>query len=162
VLAALAALDDAVAAMTAEHGGWRIAWGRINRFQRLDGAIRPHFDDRRPSVPVPFTTGNFGSLAAFSVERQPGQRCFYGTSGNSFVALVEFAPDGPRAWTVSAGGQSGDPASPHFDDQADRYASGTLRPVPLDGVKGIAYHPGEPRPAEAPRRVATAAGACGG
>jgi acyl-homoserine-lactone acylase len=158
----LAALDDAVAAMTAEHGGWRVAWGRINRFQRLGGAIRPHFDDRRPSVPVPFTTGNFGSLAAFSVERQPGQRCFYGTSGNSFVALVEFAPDGPHAWTVSAGGQSGDPASPHFDDQANRYASGTLRPVPLDGVTGVAYRPGQPRPGEAPRRIATAASACGG
>ena len=46
----------------------------------------------------------------------------------SFVAVVEF---GPRvtARAVMVGGQSGDPASPHFNDQIDRYASGKLRPV---------------------------------
>lgn len=158
----LAALDRAVAAMVAEHGDWRIAWGRINRFQRLDGAIRSHFDDRQPSVPVPFTTGNFGSLAAFGVEHQPGKRCFYGTSGNSFVALVEFAPDGPRAWSVSAGGQSGDPASPHFDDQATRYANGTLRPIPLGQVSGTSYHPGQPRPVARVAPAVDRGTACGG
>ena len=30
---------------------------------------------------------------------------------------------------VTAGGESGDPASPHFNDQAERYAKGELRPV---------------------------------
>lgn len=157
----IAALDRAMAAMTQDHGSWRIAWGRINRFQRLDGAVAAHFDDRRASLAVPFTSGNFGSLAAFGVERQSGQRCFYGTSGNSFVAMVEFRPEGPRAWTVSAGGQSGDPRSPHFDDQAARYAEGALRPVPLDGVAGPSYHPGEPRPAEPPRAIAPAGSRCG-
>jgi acyl-homoserine-lactone acylase len=146
--------------MQRDHRTTRIAWGRINRFQRLDGAITPHFDDKRPSLPVPFTSGNFGSLASFGVERQAGQRCFYGTSGNSFVALVEFRRDGPRAWTVSAGGQSGDPASPHFDDQAWRYTMGELREVPLGGVAGQAYHPGEPRPAEG-KRVALPGTRCG-
>lgn len=156
----VAALDAAVTAMQRDHRTTRIAWGRINRFQRLDGAITPHFDDKRPSLPVPFTSGNFGSLASFGVERQAGQRCFYGTSGNSFVALVEFRRDGPRAWTVSAGGQSGDPASPHFDDQAWRYTMGELREVPLGGVAGQAYHPGEPRPAEG-KRVALPGTRCG-
>ena len=150
------ALAAAVEQMRRDHGTWRIAWGRINRFQRLSGPIAPLFDDRAPSLPVGFTSGNFGSLAAFGIERQVGQRCFYGTSGNSFVAVVEFAPDGPHAWAVSAGGESGDPASPHFDDQARRYTTGDLRPVLLDpaAVRGTPYYPGDPRPATAPRAAA--------
>ena len=161
--ARVAALATAVAQMQRDHGTWRIAWGRINRFQRLLGAIAPRFDDRAPSLPVGFTSGNFGSLAAFGVERQAGQRCFYGTSGNSFVAVVEFDPAGPRAWAVSAGGESGDPASPHFDDQARRYTTGDLRGIILDpaALRGFtSYHPGDPRPAVA-TRVATGGSACG-
>jgi acyl-homoserine-lactone acylase len=40
-------------------------------------------------------------------------------------------PFGPRvhARAVTAGGESGDPASPHFNDEAGRYASGDLREV---------------------------------
>lgn len=151
----VAALDRAMATMTATFGDWRIAWGRINRLQRISGAIRQAFDDRRPSLPIPFTSGNFGSLAAFSVERQPGQKCFYGTTGNSFVAAVEFGPQ-VRAWAVSVGGESGDPASPHFDDQLRRYAAGQLRPVPLTAAElrpfaARAYHPGAPRAAAGAR-----------
>ncbi len=151
----IAALDAGTARMQREQGGWRVAWGRINRFQRLTGAIRARFDDRAPSLPVGFTSGNFGSLAAFGVERQAGQRCFYGTYGNSFVAVVEFGPQ-VKAWAVSAGGESGDPASPHFDDQAQRYVTGNLRPVLLDAADlkpfaAGAYRPGDARPAPAPR-----------
>jgi acyl-homoserine-lactone acylase len=157
------ALATAVEQLRSDHGTWRIAWGRINRFQRLNGAIASRFDDRAPSLPVGFTSGNFGSLAAFGVERQPGQRCLYGTSGNSFVAVVEFGAKGPRAWAVSAGGESGDPASPHFNDQAKRYTTGDLRPIVLDaeGLRGFtAYRPGDPRPAE-PARAAMRGSVCG-
>ena len=161
--ARVAALDAAVRRMTREQGGWQVPWGTINRFQRLTGAIRPRFDDRAPSIPVPFTSGNFGSLAAFGVERQPGTRCFYGTSGNSFVALVEFGPQ-VRAWAVSAGGESGDPASPHFDDQARRYAAGDLRPILLDEAALAAlprYRPGDARPADPPRAAPDPRERCG-
>jgi len=158
------ALAAAVERMRRDHGGWRIAWGRINRFQRLTGAVAQRFDDAAPSLPVGFTSGNFGSLAAFGVERRPGTRCFYGTSGNSFVGVVAFGRDGPEAWAVSAGGQSGDPASPHFDDQAARYAAGDLRPVVLDAAKvgGTPYHPGDARPAPVPAPRASVPGSrCG-
>ncbi len=160
--ARLAALATALDQMRRDHGTWRIAWGRINRFQRLSGAIASRFDDGAPSLPVGFTSGNFGSLAAFGVERQAGQRCFYGTSGNSFVAVVEFGPV-TRGWAVSAGGESGDPASPHFDDQAKRYTSGDLRPIVLDadGLRGFTpYRPGDARPAGA-ARVASGGSRCG-
>ena len=51
-----------------------------------------------------------------------------GTSGNSFVAAVELGPRA-RALAIMAGGESGDPASPHFNDQAQRFARGALRPI---------------------------------
>jgi acyl-homoserine-lactone acylase len=163
-MARVEALDAAVTRMTREQGSWRVAWGSINRFQRLSGAIKARFDDRGPSLPVPFTSGNFGSLASFGVERQPGTRCFYGTSGNSFVAVVEFGPT-IRAWAISAGGESGDPASPHFTDQARRYTTGDLRPILLDAqdLAGLkSYHPGEPHPPGPATKAEPITGKCGG
>jgi len=124
----LAALDAAIARLTADFGSWRVPWGDINRFQRLDGAIVRTFDDAKPSIPVPFVSANWGSLASFGAQRYPGTRRYYGDYGNSFVAVVEFGPR-VRARAVTAGGLSSDPASPHFNDQAKRYAQGNLRTV---------------------------------
>jgi len=66
---------------------------------------------------------------------------------NSFVAVVEFG-DKVKATAVSAGGESGDVNSPHFNDQISTYAAGKLRPVYFyrDDVEKAAtktYHPGE-------------------
>jgi acyl-homoserine-lactone acylase len=124
----LAALDAAIARLKADFGSWRVPWGEINRFQRLDGAIVRTFDDTKPSIPVPFVSANWGSLASFGAQRYPGTRRYYGDYGNSFVAVVEFGPR-VRARAVTAGGLSSDPASPHFNDQAERYAQGNLRAV---------------------------------
>lgn len=124
----LAALDTAIAQLKADFGSWRVPWGEINRFQRLDGAIVRTFDDAKASVPVPFVPARWGSLASFDGQRYPGTRRYYGDSGNSFVAVVEFGPR-VRARAVTAGGLSSDPASPHFNDQAERYADGNLRAV---------------------------------
>ena len=66
--------------------------------------------------------------SSFGARSYPGTVRRYGTSGNSFVAVVEFG-DRVRALAASAGGESGDPSSPHFNDQAGRYARGDLRPV---------------------------------
>ena len=126
--AKLAMLDRALDRLERDWGRWRVPWGEVNRFQRNDGAIVQRFDDARPSIPVPFGYARWGSLASFAARAYPGTRRWYGTSGNSFVAVVEFGPR-VRAWAVTAGGESGDPASPHFNDQAGRYAAGDLRPV---------------------------------
>ena len=86
------------------------------------------FNDSRPSIPVGFTSSRWGSLASFGARTWPGTKKLYGTSGNSFVAVVEFG-DSVRAKAVSAGGESGLPASRHFNDQAVRYSKGQLRDV---------------------------------
>lgn len=144
----LGALEAAVEKLSTQFGGWQVPWREVNRYQRNDGAIVQTFDDARPSLPVPFASSKWGSLASFGARAYPGTKRLYGTSGNSFVAVVEFTPQGPLARAVSTGGESGDPASPHFSDQAQLYADGNLRAVHFDAadVKAHAvrrYRPGE-------------------
>ena len=141
----LGSLADAVDALNADFGTWKTPWGQINRFQRINDDIASHFDDAGPSIPVPFTASTWGSLAAFGARAYPNTKKWYGTSGNSFVAVVEFG-DSVRAQAITAGGESGSPQSPHFNDEAERYASGRLRDVyfyrpQLVGHTERTYHP---------------------
>jgi acyl-homoserine-lactone acylase len=142
----LQALATASDKLVADFGRWDTPWGQVNRFQRLTGDIVQPFDDAKPSIPVGFTSSEWGSLASFGARTYPGTKKMYGTVGNSFVAAVEFG-DSVRAKAITAGGESGDPASPHFDDQAARYSTGDLRdvyfyPNQLAGHITREYHPG--------------------
>jgi acyl-homoserine-lactone acylase len=144
LLASLAAASDR---LTADFGSWQTPWGHINRFQRINDDISPSFDDSKPSIPVPFVSSAWGSLASFGAKPYPNTKKWYGSEGNSFVAVVEFGPK-VRAWAVTAGGESGNPASPHFDDEAASYAMGELRTVyyyepQLAGHIERQYHPGQ-------------------
>lgn len=150
----LAALQTASDKLSADFGTWKTPWGDINRYQRNDAAITQTFDDSKPSMAVPFSGGLWGSLASFAARSYPasgsypGTRKRYGTSGNSFVAVVEFGPDKVRARAVTCGGESGHPDSKHFNDEAERYAAGNLRevlfyPDQLRGHTERTYHPGE-------------------
>jgi acyl-homoserine-lactone acylase len=143
LLQSLAAASDK---LTADFGNWKTPWGDINRFQRINDDIAPSFTDAGPSIPVGFTSSQWGSLASFGARAYPGTKKWYGTSGNSFVAVVEFG-DTVRARAVTAGGESGNPASAHFDDEAKRYSTGDLREVyyyraQLKGHTEREYHPG--------------------
>jgi acyl-homoserine lactone acylase PvdQ len=142
-LESLAAATDRLAA---DFGKWNTPWGEINRFQRLTGDLVQPFNDAGPSIPVAFTSARWGSLASYGARTYPNTKRMYGTSGNSFVAVVEFA-DRVRAKAVTAGGESGNPSSPHFNDQAKRYSTGDLRDVYFyrDQLKGHTereYKPG--------------------
>jgi acyl-homoserine lactone acylase PvdQ len=143
----LQALSAASDKLTTDFGKWQTPWGDINRYQRLTSDIVQKFDDAAPSIPVAFTSARWGSLASFGARTYPGTKKMYGTSGNSFVAVVEFG-DQVRAKAVTAGGQSGHPASPHFGDQAVRYSTGDLRDVyfhrsQLEGHIERQYRPGQ-------------------
>jgi acyl-homoserine-lactone acylase len=133
--------------LTSNFGTWKTPWGDINRFQRLTGDIVQPFNDVSPSIPVGFTSSFWGSLASFGARPYPGTKKWYGTSGNSFVAVVEFG-DKVHAKAVTAGGESGNPSSPYFNDQANRYSTGDLRdvyfyPSDLKGHIERQYHPGD-------------------
>jgi acyl-homoserine lactone acylase PvdQ len=143
----LMALEKASGKLQADFETWKTPWGEINRFQRLNGDLVQPFNDAGPSIPVGFTSATWGSLASFGARTYPGTKKWYGTSGNSFVAVVEFSKDGVHAKAVTAGGESGSPSSTHFFDQAKRYSTGDLREVhfyesQLKGHTQREYHPG--------------------
>lgn len=124
----LAIFEKAVQQLVRDFGRWDVAWGEINRYQRLNGDIVQAFDDSAPSIPIGFASGRWGALAAYGARYHNNTKKIYGTRGNSFVAVVEFG-DRVQAKSILAGGQSGDPDSPHFDDQAERYASVNFKDV---------------------------------
>ena len=143
----LSSLRAAVARMEADFGSWQMPWGDINRFQRNDSSISQTFHDALPSYPVELASGNWGALASVGTRQYPNTTNWYATSGNSFIAAVEFG-DRVRAKALMAGGLSNDPDSPHFFDQGRMYGVGEFRDVYFyrDDVEANAeriYHPGE-------------------
>jgi acyl-homoserine-lactone acylase len=142
----LNALTQAVATLTADFGTWKKPWGDINRFQRLTDDLDAVFDDSKPSFPVMFASATWGSLAAYGNTGAKTTKKNYGNRGNSFVAAVEFGPQ-LHAKAVTAGGLSGDPSSPHFADQIERYSTGNFRDVlfyrpDVEAHAEKTYHPG--------------------
>jgi acyl-homoserine-lactone acylase len=136
-----------VANLAADFGLWETPWGAINRFQRITGDIDQPFDDEAPSLPVGMASGRWGALASFGARANENTKRIYGSSGNSFIAVVEFG-DKVKAKSLLAGGQSGHPDSPHFDDQAHRYVDREFKDVAYyrEDVEKRAtrtYHPGE-------------------
>lgn len=139
--------SSAVSQLEADFGQSKTPWGEINRFQRISGAIDFPFSDDQPSIPVGMASGRWGALASFGARGRQETKRIYGASGNSFVAVVEFG-DKVIAKTLLAGGQSGDPESPHFDDQMQRYANREFKDVSFyrQDVEQHAmrtYHPGD-------------------
>jgi acyl-homoserine-lactone acylase len=125
----LEALGAAIDKLQRDFGRWQIPWGEINRFQRLTDDIEQPFDDAKPSLPVGFASSQWGALASFvSSKPRKTNKKIYGSEGNSFVAAVEFGPI-IHAKAIMSGGASGDPASPHFTDQALMFSQGRFRDV---------------------------------
>ena len=122
--------EEVIDKLMVDFGSWDIPWGEVNRYQRLNGDIRQPFDDSKPSIPVGFASGRWGAIAAYGARYTNNTKKLYGTRGNSFVAVVEFG-EKVKAKSMLAGGQSGDPDSPHFNDQAQRYADMQFKDVPF-------------------------------
>ncbi|MGB5362143.1 MAG: acylase [Aureibaculum sp.] len=140
-------LQKTLTQLNEDFGSWQTPWGEINRYQRLNGDINLIFNDDLPSIPVGMASGRWGALAAFGMRSKQTTKRIYGTRGNSFIAVVEFG-DTVKAKSLLAGGQSGDPSSPHFNDQAQRYADVQFKNVAYyrEDVEKRArqkYHPGE-------------------
>jgi len=140
----LVMLSKVMADLQTRFGAWKIAWGDINRYQRPADGIT--FDDKLPSIPVGLTSSNFGQLPSFQSRVMPGTQKRYGFSGNSFIAAIEFGPK-VKAKTIITGGQSFNPQSKHFTDQAEGHLTGQFKDVLFykeDVLKHAekTYHPG--------------------
>ncbi|MDO3640587.1 penicillin acylase family protein [Mucilaginibacter sp. L3T2-6] len=135
---------EAINNLKKQYGTWQTMWGDINRYQRpADGVT---FSDTEPSLPVGAVSSAFGQLPSFQ-SRTMKTRKRYGYSGNSFIAAVEFGTR-IKAKTVITGGESFDPASKHYTDQAGMYIDGRFKDVlfyKADVLKHAerTYHPGD-------------------
>lgn len=128
-------------------GKWQMPWGEINRYQRISSDIQQKYDDAQPSVPVGFASALWGMLPSYNSRYYPSTQKRYGVSGNSFICAVEFGPK-IKAKSLLAGGESGNPASKHFNDQLEMYTKGKFKDVLFykeDVLKNAerTYHPGE-------------------
>ena len=143
----LSIFSKAIENLESDFGKWQTPWGEYNRYQRINGDIVQKFNDSLESIPVGMASGYWGALASFGTRKGENTKRIYGVGGNSFVAVVEFGDKVP-AKSLLAGGQSGDPESPHFDDQSKPYADASFKTVAFykeDVLKRAqsTYHPGE-------------------
>jgi acyl-homoserine lactone acylase PvdQ len=122
------ALRAVMKELESDFGTWRVAWGDLNRFQRISNQEVLQMDDAQPSIPVPFTSSAWGQLPSYTSRSIQGTKKWYGVNGNSFIAAVEFGPK-IKAYSLLAGGQNGSPSSPHFFDQGKMYAEGQFKEV---------------------------------
>jgi len=93
------------------------------------------------------TSSRWGSIPAFESRPYQHSKKQYGLSGNSFIAAVEFG-EKVTARSVVTGGESSDPASKHFTDQAELFIEGRFKEVLFykeDVLKHAekTYRPGE-------------------
>ena len=122
-------------------------WGEVNRLQRIKTTGKAEsFSDDKLSFPVAATPGSMGSLFAFSTRRNQTKKN-YGTGGNTYVALIEMGKR-IRIRSIFTFGQSADPQSPHYIDQAALYAAGKFKEAWFykEDVEKHAvrkYHPGD-------------------
>jgi acyl-homoserine-lactone acylase len=146
------ALEATLADLEKTRGSWKVAWGEINRLQRVHGSEidllgRGAFRDEKPSLPIAGAPGTLGVVFNFYTLPQAGQKRRYGVAGHSYVAAVELAEE-PRVKTILQFGESGDPGSAHWFDQAVLYARKQLKPACYTQAEVMAqsqrqYHPGE-------------------
>jgi len=135
-------LKETLADLQSRFGTWLVPWGDINRYQRAE-----KFDDNQPSLPVGIAAATWGSLPSFTTRKFPYTNNRYGMYGNSFVACIEFG-NKIKAKSIVTGGESFDPKSKHYTDQAQMYIDGNFKDVLFykeDVMKNVerSYHPGE-------------------
>jgi acyl-homoserine-lactone acylase len=130
---AAAAFATAVANVKAKYGALDVAWGDVHRVRR--GNV---------DVPVGGCSSDEGCFRVLTYAQAPdGKLVANGSDG--WILVVEFAEE-PIAYSILAYGESPDPASPWYSNQAEMFARGELKKVvwQLEDLPAAgAYRPGE-------------------
>ena len=114
----LDALAETVAWLTKNYGTSEVKYGQVNRIRRGDRSW-------------PFSGGDSGggmTLRAMASKREG--KAFYGESGQNWTQLVQFRRGAVRSWSATPFGESDEPDSPHYTDQAEKlFSAGHLKPT---------------------------------
>ena len=113
------ALGETVAWLTKNYGTSEVAYGQVNRI-------------RRGEKSWPFSGGDSGggAMTLRAMASKLDGKVFYGHSGQNWTQLVQFRRGAVRSWSTTPFGESDDPSSPHYTDQAEKlFSRDQLKPT---------------------------------
>ncbi len=131
---AVEAFTWAVADVKQRYGAIDVAWGEVHRVRR--GNV---------DVPVGGCSGSLGCFRVLGYQATPDGK-LAASRGDGWILAVEFGKV-PRAYSILAYGESNNPASPYYADQAAMFARGEVKAVAFtrpDVERSTVrrYHPG--------------------
>ena len=125
-LARFHALESVIAQLQRDWNRAAVPWGEINRLQRVPANSSETFSDDRPSLAAAGAPGWLGSRLAVSARPDADTRMRYAVGGTRWIHAAELARN-MQSRTVVTFGQSTDPASSHWFDQAPLFTEGRLK-----------------------------------
>src|SRR5262249_59174030 len=125
----MAALERVRDSLPHDFGRADLPLGEFLRLQRPAERSGESYRDDRLSLPLPSMDGNaVGAIFSLGGLRPEGSHRRYAVGGSAYVSVIEFGPK-VRGLSITPFGESGDPAWPHFFDQAYLFAKRPFQPA---------------------------------
>ena len=140
-------LESVIKTLIKGKGTWEVPWGDIMRHQRATNNDRYGIVDTILSYPLAGGFGGTGIMFCLWPKPLNDTLIRRSTGGHSYVAIIEFGKQ-VSARSIIPYGNSRNPKSPHYFDQAEMYSKGEFKTINFkrDAIEKnleVKYHPGE-------------------